>query len=182
MDCECSAPDGTDSGLECTYPKCRFGEWEDSYRRGFDVGVRASDDFNKLPPPSNAARERPMTDINEAVRNAALRMDAALSRDKRVWVDAGDLGLVLEALASTWPPRADERVTWRDRWHEDTHREWAIENGWTPPDPKERPATRMERVVDDGLNCDGDHHARWYLERIADLLGVPVNERRGIAP
>ena len=29
--CECSsAPDGTDSGLECTYPKCLFGEWEDS--------------------------------------------------------------------------------------------------------------------------------------------------------
>ncbi len=40
----------------------------------------------------------------------------------------------------------------------------------------------MRGVVSDGLNCDGDHHARWYLERIADLLGVPVNDRRGIAP
>ena len=29
MDCECSAPDGSDSKLECTYPKCPFGKWVD---------------------------------------------------------------------------------------------------------------------------------------------------------
>ena len=41
MDCECSAPDGSDSGLKCTYPKCPFGEWEDKqqpdYKRPDDI-------------------------------------------------------------------------------------------------------------------------------------------------
>ena len=57
-----------------------------------------------------------------------------------------------------------------------------IERRVTTPLRKERPATKIERMVSDGLDYDGDHHARWYLERVADLLGVPVNERRGIVP
>lgn len=33
--CECSALDGTDSGLKYTYPKCPFGEWEDRQQPDF---------------------------------------------------------------------------------------------------------------------------------------------------
>ncbi len=138
-----------------------------------------------------------MDDINEAVRNAALRMDEALafirkfSNRDRVQVDAAGLSLVLEALASTWPQPegAPQEIT--KEMVEATYKRGfdagvrAVEdydNMVSPSDPKERPATRMERVVDDGLNCDGDHHARWHLEQVADLLGVPVDERRGIAP
>ena len=42
---------------------------------------------------------------------------------------------------------------------------------------------RINSLVDDALGCDGEHHARWYLEQLADLLGVPIHGfRRGIAP
>lgn len=40
-----------------------------------------------------------------------------------------------------------------------------------------------------GLDCDGEHHKQWYLERIALELGLPLETiregldlRKGIAP
>ena len=53
--------------------------------------------------------------------------------------------------------------------------------------PKEHPALipirTMERIVSDALECDGYHHVRWHLERLADLLDVPIRGfREGIAP
>ena len=40
----------------------------------------------------------------------------------------------------------------------------------------------LARIVGDALKCDGELHALWYLEQLAGVLDVPVNERRGIAP
>ena len=124
MDCECSAPDGSDSGLKCTYPKCPFGEWED----------KQQPDYKR---PDDMALER----ICCCERPA-----------KPLFWHCGHCGEVVATPAGYFQP------------------------------PKERSATKMERMVGDGLDCDGDHHARWYLERVADLLGVPVDERRGISP
>ena len=31
------------------------------------------------------------------------------------------------------PPKEVEKKTWRDRFYEGMHREWALANGWTPP-------------------------------------------------
>ena len=45
--------------------------------------------------------KQPTTDIEETVRDAALRMDAVLAFGL---LDPEDLSLVLESLASTWPP------------------------------------------------------------------------------
>ncbi|KKM17180.1 hypothetical protein LCGC14_1678320 [marine sediment metagenome] len=104
-----------------------------------------------------------MADVNEAVRSAALRMDAALSRDERVLVGAKDLSLVLEALASTWPPK---KVRPSEQW---PPREISV-------------GVELARLVGDALACEGEHHIRWYLEQLADVLDVPVNERTGIAP
>ena len=97
-----------------------------------------------------------MDDINEAVRNAALHLDDILTQSHRVnncvSVDAAYLGLILEALASTWPPRKvgfDDPVLWGPG-----------------------------RFVVELRNRLALNQAAWR----ADLLCVPIKERRGIAP
>jgi hypothetical protein len=39
----------------------------------------------------------------------------------------------------------------------------------------------IERKVREALQVEGAHHKQWYLERIAQVLGVPHNSE-GIAP
>jgi hypothetical protein len=36
-------------------------------------------------------------------------------------------------------------------------------------------------LVREGLACEGAHHKQWYLEQIADELGIP-HESAGVAP
>ncbi len=76
--------------------------------------------------------------------------------------------------------------------------EWEVTDGWEkaldaglraayavdahPEDARGFDVLALKRTVHEALECDGYHHVRWHLEQLADLLGVPIAERRGIAP
>lgn len=41
---------------------------------------------------------------------------------------------------------------------------------------------KLRQLVEDALEVQGVHHTRWLIEQMADVLGVPVEEREGIPP
>jgi hypothetical protein len=44
----------------------------------------------------------------------------------------------------------------------------------------------VAELIRGGLTTDGAHHKQWYLEQIAELLGIPLTQEldyeEGIAP
>ena len=40
---------------------------------------------------------------------------------------------------------------------------------------------QIKELVEEGLWMDGGHHKQWYLEQIADILGI-AHENEGICP
>ena len=49
------------------------------------------------------------------------------------------------------------------------------------PQSDQRILSATAALVSEALTTDGAHHKQWYLELMADLLGV-ANEHEGIAP
>ena len=93
-----------------------------------------------------------MTDINEAVRKAALHLDAALaftrkiSDGERVRVSAEELGLVLDALASTWPPMCPTCDGYGQVGTVESNDVCPNPVHDLPSNPKEYPATRIAEL------------------------------------
>ena len=58
-----------------------------------------------------------------------------------------------------------------------------ITTGGTQPASDNSQMDKITALLNDGVCYDGGHHKQWHLERIAEVLGVELEEHDlGIAP